>query len=160
MDTVQYLIKTQVGKLYMIVSYKGLQKLQWTKPPGNILSSIKDCKSKTSKNVLTNTIKQLQQYFARTREAFDIPLDLQGTEFQKSVWKELTKIPFGKTVSYKDVAEKIKKPKACRAVGSANGKNPIVIIVPCHRVIASDGSIGGYSAGLNKKKQLLTHEKD
>jgi methylated-DNA-[protein]-cysteine S-methyltransferase len=100
----------------------------------------------------------LDEYFDGRRKRFDIPFSLSGTNFQKQVWKELSKIPFGKTVSYKDIARKIKNPKAVRAVGSANGKNPMCIIIPCHRVIAADGSIGGYSGGITNKQKLLRFE--
>ncbi|MCE1189130.1 MAG: methylated-DNA--[protein]-cysteine S-methyltransferase [Ignavibacteria bacterium] len=102
---------------------------------------------------------QLLEYFAGTRKTFDIPLDMEGTPFQKKVWKQLTRIPYGKTVSYKDVAVKIKQPEAVRAVGMANGANPVPIIVPCHRVINANGKLGGYSGGLDIKIQLLDMEK-
>jgi methylated-DNA-[protein]-cysteine S-methyltransferase len=108
--------------------------------------------------VLVKTKKQLEQYFAGKLNRFDLPLDVHGTPFQKKVWKALSKIPFGKTASYKDVAVMIGNPKACRAVGTANGKNPLCIIVPCHRVISNDGSLGGYTGGLSKKRYLLSLE--
>jgi methylated-DNA-[protein]-cysteine S-methyltransferase len=93
------------------------------------------------------------------RREFDLELDFSGTPFQESVWKALREIPFGKTISYKQLAVMIRNPKAVRAVGSANGKNPIAIIIPCHRVIAADGSIGGYSGGIENKEKLLAWEK-
>jgi len=102
--------------------------------------------------------RQLLEYLEGTRKYFDLPLDIRGTEFQKVVWKELVKIPYGETISYKDMAVAIKKSKASRAVGTANGKNPLCIIIPCHRVIASDGSLGGYSGGLSIKMKLLKLE--
>jgi methylated-DNA-[protein]-cysteine S-methyltransferase len=108
--------------------------------------------------ILVKTKKQLEQYFAGKRTSFEVALDLVGTEFQVRAWRALCRIPFGKTISYGQQAASIKKPKAFRAVGSANGKNPIPIIVPCHRVVASDGSLGGYSLGLKMKKQLLALE--
>lgn len=115
---------------------------------------------KDNPNSLTDLAeKQLSQYFAKERKTFDLPIELHGTNFQMSVWKELQKIPFGKALSYGDVARKLRNPKAGRAVGSANGKNPISIVVPCHRVIASDGSLGGYTGGLDKKRALLALEK-
>jgi methylated-DNA-[protein]-cysteine S-methyltransferase len=101
---------------------------------------------------------QLHEYFSGKRKAFDVPLDPQGTGFQKSVWNELMKIPFGKTVSYLDIAKSLGDPGKIRAVGGANGKNPIAIIVPCHRVIGSDGSLTGYSGGMDKKRWLLQFE--
>lgn len=101
---------------------------------------------------------QLTEYFDGQRKSFDIPLDIKGTPFQKKVWKSLARIPYGKTKSYKELAQLIDNPRAVRAVGGANGKNPICIIIPCHRIIAHDGGIGGYSAGLRNKQWLLEHE--
>jgi len=109
---------------------------------------------------LTDTVyKQLTEYFEGRRKVFDFPIKLNGTDFQKAVWKELLKIPYGETCSYKEIAEKIENPKACRAVGMANNKNPILIAVPCHRVIGADGSLVGYGGGLDMKKTLLDLEK-
>ena len=102
--------------------------------------------------------EQIQTYFAGERTTFDVPLDLQGTAFEKRVWKELLEIPFGQVVSYRDIAERIGQPKACRAVGLANGRNPVPIIVPCHRVIGSNGSLTGYGGGLEIKERLLALE--
>lgn len=102
--------------------------------------------------------QQLEEYFAGKRKQFDIPLAPEGTPFQQKVWKQLQRIPFGKTASYKDIAVKIKNPGAVRAVGSANGANPLPIVIPCHRIINANGAIGGYSAGLSIKRQLLKIE--
>jgi methylated-DNA-[protein]-cysteine S-methyltransferase len=102
--------------------------------------------------------KQLREYFAGRRRDFDFPLDVRGTDFQKKVWKALRSIPFGRTVSYGDIAKKIGNPKAMRAVGLANGKNPVAVVVPCHRVIGADGSLTGYGGGLERKKILLDLE--
>ncbi len=101
---------------------------------------------------------QIDEYFNKKRQIFDLELDLQGTEFQKRVWKELLKIPFGKTVSYKDLTLRLGDIKAIRAVAVANGANPVSIIVPCHRVIGSDGSLTGYAGGLWRKSWLLEFE--
>jgi methylated-DNA-[protein]-cysteine S-methyltransferase len=101
---------------------------------------------------------QLLEYFAGEREAFDLPLAAEGTEFQRQVWKALTKIPFGETRSYADIAKAIGRPNAVRAVGAANGANPLGVIVPCHRVIGANGSLVGYGGGLPRKKWLLAHE--
>ena len=106
------------------------------------------------------TVLQLEEYFDGKRKEFDIPIKLRGTEFQKKVWKELLKIPYGATVSYKDIAIKIGNPKACRAVGMANHNNPILIIVPCHRVINENNKLGGYALGLDLKRKLLELEKE
>ncbi|UCE55268.1 MAG: methylated-DNA--[protein]-cysteine S-methyltransferase [Desulfobacterales bacterium] len=104
--------------------------------------------------------KQIDEYFQGNRKTFSLNLIMQGTDFQKSVWRQLRKIPYGTTASYGEVAVAIGNPTACRAVGSANGKNPISIIVPCHRVIGSDGTLTGYGGGLWRKEWLLKHEKD
>lgn len=110
-------------------------------------------------NALTDQCKQqLTEYFAGRRQDFDLPLAGQGTAFQKSVWQALTRIPYGTTCCYMDIATAIGDRKAVRAVGAANGRNPIPIIVPCHRVIGRDGSLIGFGGGLDKKEWLLKHE--
>lgn len=101
---------------------------------------------------------QLAQYFAGKRRAFDLPLNLKGTIFQKAVWRILTKIPYGQTLSYQEIAKRAGRPRAVRAAASAVGDNPIPIIIPCHRVIRRDGSLGGYALGVKKKSWLLRHE--
>jgi len=103
-------------------------------------------------------VRQLREYFAGTRRKFAVPLDLEGTEFQQQAWAAMCGIRYGDTLSYAQQAKAIGKPKAVRAVGSANGANPVPIIVPCHRVIASDGSLGGYALGLAMKRYLLALE--
>jgi len=107
---------------------------------------------------LEDCVNQLDEYFNRRRREFTVKLDLRGTDFQKQVWRELAKIPYGKTVSYRDIARAIGASQAVRAVGSANGHNPISIIIPCHRVIGSDGSLTGYGGGLWRKEWLLNFE--
>jgi methylated-DNA-[protein]-cysteine S-methyltransferase len=104
-------------------------------------------------------IEQLQEYFEGKRTHFDLPLDVKGTPFQVSVWNELLKIPYGSTCSYIDIARSLGKPGAARAVGMANHENPIAVVIPCHRVVGSDGSLTGYAGGLHLKKQLLGIEK-
>lgn len=103
-------------------------------------------------------LQQLKEYFEGKRKKFDVKLNLLGTPFQKKVWKALMDIGYGKTLSYKDLAVKIGKPTAFRAVGNANAQNPVPIIIPCHRVIKADGKLGGYGGGLTLKKQLIEHE--
>lgn len=106
-----------------------------------------------------NQVKQeLDEYFYGDRRKFDVPIGLIGSDFQKKVWHELIRIPAGTTYSYKELAEKIGRPTAVRAVGNANGKNQLAIIVPCHRVINSNGELGGYGGGIERKRWLLTHE--
>jgi len=107
--------------------------------------------------VLKETATQLDEYFAGERTEFDVPMELDGTEFQRDVWAELARIPYGKTISYGELARRVGRPKGPRAVGQANGRNPIPIIVPCHRVLASNG-IGGYGGGLPMKRALLAVE--
>jgi methylated-DNA-[protein]-cysteine S-methyltransferase len=107
--------------------------------------------------VLKDTASQLDEYFAGERTEFDVPMELDGTDFQKDVWTELTRIPYGVTISYGELARRVGRPKGPRAVGQANGRNPIPIIVPCHRVLASNG-IGGYGGGLPMKRSLLAVE--
>ncbi len=109
-------------------------------------------------DVCEEAVRQISGYFAGTRQEFDLPIAFSGTEFQRQVWQELQRIPFGQTASYGDLARAIGKPSAVRAVGAANGDNPISIIVPCHRVIGSDGGLTGYGGGLERKEWLLKHE--
>jgi len=102
--------------------------------------------------------RQLEEYFAGVRQNFDLPLDPGGTDFQRRVWRTLLDIPYGKAISYKELARRVDRPKGFQAVGQANGKNPLPILIPCHRVIAADGSLGGYSSGLDRKGFLLELE--
>ena len=103
--------------------------------------------------------KQIKEYLGGDRKYFDLPIETIGTEFQKKVWNELRNIPYGQTKTYKDIAFAIKNEKACRAIGNANNKNPLPIIIPCHRVIGSNGKLVGYSGGLDIKEKLLNIEK-
>ena len=107
---------------------------------------------------LRECIEQLKEYFEGKREVFSIRLDLLGTDFQMRVWQELQKIPYGKTITYHELAERIGDPKAFRAVGQADAKNPVSVIIPCHRVLGNDGKLVGYAGGLERKKWLLEHE--
>ena len=109
--------------------------------------------------LLQRTILQLQEYFLGQRKEFDLPINLKGTNFQIKVWQELQKIPYGEVISYSELAERINCPKAIRAVGGACGKNPIPIIVPCHRVLGKNGNLTGFSGGINYKEKLLILEK-
>ena len=117
-------------------------------PPGSVRDD----------GAFAEVVGQLGEYFAGKRTSFDIPMALEGTDFQCRVWSELCSIPYGKTISYGELARRVDNPKASRAVGSANGRNPIAVIVPCHRVIAGDGSLGGYGGGLDRKVVLLELE--
>lgn len=113
---------------------------------------------KTSNKFLNDCVAQLDEYFQGKRKYFDLKLNPRGTDFQKKIWRELLKIPFGKTLSYGEIARRIKNSNAVRAAGQAIGKNPIAIVIPCHRVIGSDGSLTGYASGLHRKEWLLKHE--
>ena len=131
---------------------------------GTALTGIRSVGSITGE-ILTDEItaeakRQLAEYFDKKRRRFELPLHPNGTDFQLRVWNALTEIPFGETRSYRDIAEAAGNPKACRAVGNAVGKNPFLIVLPCHRVIASDGTMGGFSADIRIKKYLLEFEKN
>jgi methylated-DNA-[protein]-cysteine S-methyltransferase len=108
--------------------------------------------------VLAAAAAQLDEYFAAERRDFDLALDLAGTDFQRAVWDELVRIPYGGTVSYGEIARRLGRPERVRAVGAANGRNPVAIVVPCHRVIGADGSLVGYGGGLDRKRRLLAIE--
>ncbi len=108
--------------------------------------------------VLQRAARELNEYFAGRRKAFDLPLRATGTPFQQQVWRALAAIPFGERISYEELARRVGRPKAMRAVGAANGRNPLPIIVPCHRVVAKDGSLSGFGGGVVNKRRLLDHE--
>ena len=110
------------------------------------------------KIIFQKCVKQLDEYFSGNRKIFDLPLQQEGTDFQQKVWKELIRIPFGKTITYQQLAQRIGNVKSIRAAASANGRNNLWIVVPCHRIIGSDGSLTGYAGGLKRKKWLLDHE--
>lgn len=118
-----------------------------------------DWEEDNGSGIIKQAINQLEEYLTGKRKEFDLKLNPAGTEFQKKVWKALLKIPYGKTASYKEIAKKIGNQKAVRAVGAANGKNPIQIIIPCHRVIGSNGDMIGYAGGLEAKEALLNIER-
>ncbi len=148
MNTFYY--SSPVGILELKSTETHITQLQFTQSSGT--------SSRHIATVMEECIRQLDEYFAGKRQEFTLPLAPEGTRFQESVWAALQTIPYGQTISYKQLAEKVMNPKACRAVGSANGRNPIAIIIPCHRVIAADGSLGGYSGGLDVKIKLLQVE--
>jgi methylated-DNA-[protein]-cysteine S-methyltransferase len=156
MTQLQWQLQSSIGNIFLVASDKGLQGVFLRKQAIQMATSLKSKQPEIQ--ILANAAMQLDEYFAGKRQNFDLPFDIEGTAFQKQVWKALSNIPFGKTVSYSDIAKKINNPKAVRAVGSANGKNPLCIIIPCHRVIAADGSLGGYSSGIDIKKKLLKLE--
>jgi methylated-DNA-[protein]-cysteine S-methyltransferase len=157
MKHVQWLLKTEIGPLYLVAGEKGLRGIHFKKQSVPTAKSLNDPGPQTCN--LKRAAAELEEYFAGKRKKFGVALDLEGTPFQKSVWKALAEIPYGQTRSYRQIASRIKKGKAVRAVGSANGCNPVCVVIPCHRVIAADGTIGGYSGGTGVKKKLLKLEK-
>lgn len=138
-----------VGILELSASDKGLSGLYFVEEKMD---------TEKGNDILENTVQQLDEYFKEGRKKFDLPLDIQGTDFQKSVWEELLKIPFGVTNTYLDIAKNLGDRNSLRAVGMANGKNKISIIIPCHRVIGADGELTGFGGGIWRKKWLLDHE--
>ena len=152
------IMPSPVGKLKLVASDKGLVAILWEndKPRRVRLSELVE---DDRHPVLLKTEKQLEEYFAGQRKQFTVNLDARGTPFQKSVWDQLLAIPFGETRSYGELAKKLGNPRASRAVGAANGKNPVSIIVPCHRVIGSTGKLTGFAGGMETKAQLLSLEK-
>ena len=150
-------MKSPVGKLKLVASDKGLTAILWENddPKRVRLGTLVEDREHP---VLQCVERQLQEYFAGSRTAFDLELDFVGTDFQKKVWKALLAIPFGQTRSYAQIANEIGNPKAVRAVGAANGKNPISVVAPCHRVIGSNGALTGFAGGLDAKRYLLSHE--
>lgn len=118
-----------------------------------------DVRADKANAIVNKALSQLAEYFAHQRKAFDLPLGAKGTEFRQQVWQQLCEVPYGQTASYSDIATAIGRDKAVRAVGAANGANPIAIVVPCHRVIGKNGTLTGYAGGLDRKQWLLNFEK-
>ncbi len=147
-------MNTPVGKLVILSSKKGLSGIYF----GHRIERSTLPKENPRDKVLNQAEAELAEYFAGEREVFSVPLDARGSAFQREVWRQLSAIPFGETRGYGELAERIGNPKAVRAVGTANGANPISIIVPCHRVIGKDGSLIGFGGGLDIKEKLLRHE--
>jgi len=150
-------IQSPVGKLKLVASDEGLVAILWEKDsPRRVRLS--ELVPDDQHPVLMKTERQLGEYFAGKRKTFSVPLDMRGTSFQKNVWEALLAIPFGETRSYGQLATQLGNPRATRAVGAANGRNPISIIVPCHRVIGSSGKLTGFAGGLETKERLLRLE--
>lgn len=146
-----------VGELTLIASEAGLVAVLWENDdPSRV--RLADVEDEADHPLLTRTAAQLAEYFAGERRSFDLPLDFRGTDFQKSVWAQLLAIPFGETRSYGEIARNLGNPTASRAVGAANGRNPISIIAPCHRVVGASGSLTGFAGGLETKAFLLKLE--
>jgi methylated-DNA-[protein]-cysteine S-methyltransferase len=152
----KYYYQSPVGVLELTADEQSLTGLQLTE--STHITGWRSKPSAATEKIIQQTVRQLDEYFAGKRKTFEIPLAPVGTAFQEKVWEELQRIPYGKTISYAQLAQAVDNPKACRAVGSANGKNPVAIIIPCHRVINANGGLGGYACGLDMKKWLLDLE--
>lgn len=149
--------ETPVGKLKLVASESALVAVLWERePPGRVI--LDNVIAAAQHPILSAAERQLAEYFSRRRTAFELPLDPRGSRFQQRVWLALRRIPFGATRTYSQLAEEIGMPGAARAVGAANGRNPLSIIVPCHRVIGADGSLTGFAGGLETKAKLLQLE--
>jgi methylated-DNA-[protein]-cysteine S-methyltransferase len=150
-------LKSPVGELTLVANEKHLIAILW---PNDDPQRVKlaETELKSDSKILNLTVKQLNEYFFGKRKTFDLPLSFQGTEFQNKVWRALTQIPYGATASYGELAKKVGSPQGMRAVGGANGRNPLSIVVPCHRVIGANGKLTGLAGGLKAKSFLLELE--
>lgn len=153
----QWEMATSFGTFYLLASRVGLCAVGFKKFDEEFISSLSSKEAEVLH--LNQAVQQITEYLHGKRKTFDLTLDFHGTSFQKKVWQKLSSIPYGKTFSYKEVASQINQPLAVRAVGRANGKNPLCLVIPCHRVISADGSLGGYSGGLVLKNKLLQLER-
>lgn len=161
MDTKHYVYKrtdTPVGRLTLVGSDAGLAAILWQNdPPGRVRLSLE--REDDRHPTLVAAEQQLREYFAGARTTFDVPLDMSGTDFQRQVWKALLRIPYGETRSYQEIAAELGRPTAARAVGAANGRNPLSIVAPCHRVVGASGALTGFAGGLDVKARLLALER-
>jgi methylated-DNA-[protein]-cysteine S-methyltransferase len=151
-------LQVPFGELTVVASDKGVRYITFENdahPKSYRNMSVID---DASHPVVARTVAQLHEYIKGTRRTFDVPLDLVGTEFQVQAWNALAKVPYGTTASYAQQAASIGRPKATRAIGAANGRNPVVVVLPCHRIVGADGSLTGFGGGLHVKKWLLDHE--
>ena len=145
-------VDTPIGRLTLVATDAGIRRVLWE---GKELEAGDPA---GGEQILEAAAQQVKEYFDGSRRSFDLPLDLVGTPFQQKAWLALATIPFGETVSYAEQARRVGSPKAFRAVGAANGRNPVPIVLPCHRVIGSNGSLTGFGGGLGTKEVLLRHE--
>lgn len=158
MQVIRGSVDAPIGRVGVVVRNAKVIEVRFRAPrPGWNVKSVGDVRSK---HVLAQALKELQEYFQGKRRKFTVPIELKGTDFQVDAWSALAHIGFGRTSTYKEQATSIGRPTATRAVGAANGRNPIPVILPCHRVVGADGSLTGFSGGLNIKKWLLAHEQD
>ena len=158
-DLVRPTMPPPVGELTILASPRGVRAVLW---PGESTDTLEvpgaDIGDTAASAVLREAVAQLREYFAGERHAFDVPLDPVGTDFQQAAWRELRRIPYGATISYGEQARRLGDVNKSRAVGAANGRNPISIVVPCHRVVGSNGALTGFAAGVEAKAWLLRHE--
>lgn len=160
MNPLKYkLSSSPVGVLKIVIQSNALVAILWDNEKANRVKLAPMTEDKNDP-LLLEIDKQLKEYFLQKRRDFDLPLSAHGTTFQQQVWKLLNHVPYGTTVSYKEIAHKINQPLAVRAVGAAIGRNPISIVIPCHRVIASNGNLTGFAGGINRKKILLNLEQN
>jgi len=148
-------LKTPIGELLLVAEDGELREIRFERDPRPFEP---ESGWRRGGRLLARAARQLDEYFAGRRRAFVLPLGPSGTPFQRKVWRELERIPFGRTISYGTLARRVGNPQASRAVGAANGRNPLPIVIPCHRVIASDGRLTGFGGGLDVKRFLLEHE--
>lgn len=149
--------ESPIGELLLTASDSALTAV-WFQGKGEVTAALPDAGHRPASAVLARACEQLAEYFAGSRTTFAIPLEPAGTPFQRRVWDALRAIPYGTTLSYSELARRLGDVRATRAVGAANGRNPIPIIVPCHRVVGADGSLTGFGGGLDRKRWLLEHE--
>ena len=147
-------LSTPIGELTVVASARGVREVRWGRLPAKAGEQAEPAAAAH----LKQASEQLAEYFGGARQAFDVPLDVRGTEFQQLVWSELAGIPFGETRSYGAIAGALGRPRAARAVGAATGRNPAPVIVPCHRVVGTNGALTGFAGGLEAKRALLAHE--
>lgn len=152
-------LDSPIGRLHLWTRGDALAGIYFTEHKGAPAAATPSAPAHPAHPALAAACRQLTEYFAGERRAFDLPVDAQGTAFQRAVWRALAEIPFGATITYAALARAIGQPSAVRAVGAANGRNPLSIIVPCHRVIGSDGTLTGYAGGVMNKRWLLDHER-
>ena len=156
------MMETPVGTLYIAASCQGIALIGWDNKEESVKTVAEKLKLQPinlETPLLAQCVKQLGEYFNGTRREFSLPLDINGTEFQMKAWEELQKIPYGETISYGEQAKRLGNPKGSRAVAQANHNNAVAIVIPCHRVINADSTLGGYASGPDKKQALLDLEK-
>ncbi len=151
--------KSPLGAIFLAASDTGLTALAFGENWEDVKAKLPSLQ-KGENEIIALAIRELGEYFAGKRKQFSVPMQVSGTKFQESAWNALLQIPYGRTATYSEQARAMKQPKAVRAVGAANGRNPICILVPCHRVVGADGSLTGYAGGLKNKKALLTLERE